>query len=104
MKYNADIVVKWFAEHGLIAHPEVQFDPKRKWRFDFTIARPGARVALEVEGGVWTNGRHTRGSGFKKDMEKYNRAAVLGWRILRVTPDELCMQETVEMVKEALNA
>lgn len=114
MKYNPDIVVKWFAEHDLFAVPEFQFAADRKWRFDFIIfllkggdwnaIDPPPSIALEVEGGVWTNGRHTRGSGFKKDMEKYNRAAVLGWRILRVTPDELCMQDTVDMVKEALNA
>lgn len=108
MKYDQNIVVKWFAGHGLIAYPEYRFDDTRKWRFDFRMhsytfaTYEWDRVALEVEGGIWTNGRHTRGAGFKKDMEKYNRAACLGWRILRVTPDELCMQETVDMVREAL--
>lgn len=115
MKYNTEIVVKWFAEHGLTAVPEYRFAPPRKWRFDFVVARKvspeyqwkfmGSRVpfiALEIEGGVWTQGRHTRGSGFVKDMEKYNRAAVLGWRVLRTTPDQLCMQDTIDMIKEAL--
>ena len=108
MKYDKDIVVKWFAEHGLNAIPEYRFDPERKWRFDFRmhgISFPTYewhRVALEVEGGVWTQGRHTRGSGFVKDLEKYNRAATLGWRILRVQPKDLCTTETIEMVKEAL--
>lgn len=112
MKYNADIAVKWFAQHDLFAVPEFQFDKSRKWRFDFVVfllqgenydgAEPSS-IALEVEGGIWTGGRHTRGAGFKKDMEKYNRAACLGWRILRVTPDELCMQETIDMIKEALS-
>lgn len=107
MKYDKDITVKWFAEHDLYAVPEIQFSPPRKWRFDFVVwldqdDDTASGIALEVEGGIWTGGRHTRGAGFKKDMEKYNRAACLGWRILRVTPDELCMQETVEMIKEAL--
>lgn len=114
MKYNADIVVKWFAEHGFYAIPEFQFDKQRKWRFDFIIfllkggdwdeVTPPPSIALEVEGGVWTGGRHTRASGFVKDMEKYNRAACLGWRVLRTTPDELCMPETLAMVKEALES
>jgi len=115
MKYDPRIVTAWFKEHGLFAAPEYRFDSDRKWRFDFILSLvPFApyldggmiaigKLALEVEGGVWSNGRHTRGSGFVKDMEKYNRAAVLGWRVLRVTPDELCMQSTVDMVKEALN-
>jgi hypothetical protein len=33
-------------------------------------------------------------------MEKYNRAAVLGWRLLRVTPDKLVSAGTFEMLRE----
>lgn len=113
MKYDPRIVVAWFAEHGLFAESEYRFDEKRKWRFDFIVSRKVlpeyqqttlvSWVALEVEGGVYTGGRHTRPTGFIKDMEKYNRAAVLGWLVLRVTPDQLCMQDTVDMIKDALN-
>jgi very-short-patch-repair endonuclease len=99
-KYDDAVVARWFAEHGLNATPEYRFDPKRKWRFDFAFLEH--KVALECEGGIWTAGRHTRPSGFVKDMEKYNRAAVLGWRVVRVAPDELCMQETLDMVREAI--
>src|SRR5688572_10984501 len=67
--------------------PEHRFSPPRKWRFDF--AWPDHRVALEVEGGAFTRGRHTRGAGFVKDMEKYNTATLAGWRVLRVTPSDL---------------
>lgn len=77
---------------------EWKFDAKRRWRFDY--AWPERMVALEVEGGVWTGGRHTRGAGFLKDIEKYNRAAVLGWRLLRVTPDKLVSFGTFEMLRE----
>ena len=66
---------------------EYRFHPTRKWRFDWAF--PANMLAVEIEGGVWTRGRHTRGSGFKGDMEKYNEAAIMGWRILRFTPDEL---------------
>jgi len=66
---------------------EVRFHPTRKWRFDFGWREK--KIALEVEGGVWIRGRHTRGSGFLKDMEKYNAAAAMGWRVLRVTPTEM---------------
>lgn len=61
--------------------PEYKFHPTRRWRFDF--AKPDEKIAVECEGGVWTGGRHTRGSGFVKDTEKYNQAAILGWRVLR---------------------
>jgi hypothetical protein len=79
---------------------EWKFEAKRRWRFDY--AWPERMVALEVEGGVWTGGRHTRGAGFLKDLEKYNRAAVLGWRLLRVTPDKLVSFGTFEMLREIL--
>lgn len=79
---------------------EWKFEAKRRWRFDY--AWPQQMIALEVEGGVWTGGRHTRGAGFVRDMEKYNRAAVLGWRLLRVTPDKLVSFGTFEMLREIL--
>lgn len=66
---------------------EYRFDAPRRWRFDW--AWPECRVALEVEGGVWSGGRHTRGGGFLGDMEKYNRAAELGWRVFRTVPSRL---------------
>lgn len=75
---------------------EFMFHPTRKWRFDYAI--PAAQVAIEVEGGAYTQGRHTRGRGFEADMEKYNTAEAMGWHVLRVTPDRLCAPKTIELV------
>lgn len=66
------------------AQREHRFHPQRKWRFDW--AWPLVKVAVECEGGVWTQGRHTRGAGYIGDLEKYNAAALLGWTVLRFTP------------------
>lgn len=79
---------------------EHRFHDKRRWRFDF--AWPEYKVALEVEGGVWVGGRHTRGSGFVKDIEKYNEAACLGWRIIRCQPKQLLTQTTIDTIKRAI--
>lgn len=101
MKYNLKIVLAYWKECGLPdPTPELVFAPPRKWRFDF--AWVGQCVALEVEGGIWTGGRHTRGSGFTKDMEKYNEAAARGWRVIRVAPERLCIIETVNLIKRCL--
>lgn len=66
--------------HGWVE--EYRFHPERKWRFDF--AWPLHKVALEIEGGIWSGGRHTRGAGYAADCEKYNEAALAGWLVLRV--------------------
>ena len=79
--------------------PEYQFHPTRKWRFDY--AWPLHMLALEVEGGIWTQGRHTRGAGALKDMEKYSEAAILGWRLLYVTPDQ-ARGDAIEFIRRAI--
>ncbi len=79
---------------------EYRFHAVRRWRFDY--AWPDAKVALEVEGGVWSGGRHTRGVGFVKDMEKYNTAGLNGWLVLRCQPADLNRLETAAMVQQAI--
>lgn len=73
---------------------EYKFHPTRKWRFD--LAWPDQKVAIEFEGGIWTGGAHTRGRHFNSDCEKYNAAAILGWKVLRYTAN------TVDRVAEDL--
>lgn len=70
--------------HGLpLPEREYRFDEVRMWRFDF--AWPEHRVAVEVDGGTWSGGRHNRGAGFEADAEKINAATALGWRVFRYT-------------------
>ena len=80
--------------------PELRFQPERQWRFDY--GWPGEKVALEVDGGVWSGGRHTRGAGFLEDMAKLSEAAALGWRIIRCTPDDLYGAATLDRLRRAL--
>lgn len=82
---------------GLEVEKEYRFHPTRKWRFDYAI--PAIRMAVEVEGGVWTGGRHTSSKGFLGDMEKYNEAALLGWCLIRTTPSLLLTSKTIELIK-----
>lgn len=65
---------------------EFRFSKPRKWAFDF--AWPEHMLAIEIEGGNWTRGRHVRPLGFADDCEKYNRALDLGWRVYRYPGDE----------------
>ena len=79
---------------------ELKFHPVRRWRFDYAI--PEHKIAVEVEGGVWTQGRHTRPRGFLGDMDKYNTATALGWRVLRVTPDTLTTRATLDLIRRTI--
>lgn len=79
---------------------EYRFHDKRKWRFDYAF--PQLQIAIEIDGGVWTNGRHTRGSGFVKDMIKFNTATELGWSILRYTPDQTKKKDTFEQINRLI--
>ena len=76
---------------------EYRFHPVRHWRFDYAL--PTHKIALEVEGGVWTQGRHTRPRGFLGDIEKYNTATVMGWRVVRCVPDDLMAGKTLDMLQ-----
>ena len=73
---------------------------ERRWRFDF--AWPAVKLALEVEGGIYSRGRHTRGSGFEADCEKYAQALILGWRVLRVTGGMVCSGKAIALVEKLL--
>ena len=66
---------------------EHRFAPPRRWRFDF--AWPAPKVAVELHGGTWSGGRHTRGQGFADDREKINTAQLDGWTVIELTSDML---------------
>jgi hypothetical protein len=77
---------------------EHRFAPPRRWRFDF--AWPSLKVAIEVQGGIWTQGRHTQGAALLKEWEKLNTAALAGWRVLFVQPVDLPRATTIYMLKQ----
>jgi very-short-patch-repair endonuclease len=83
-----------FEEHrgpkGRLAH----------YRFDF--AWPDKMLAVECEGGIWTGGRHVTAKGYEADARKYNRAALLGWRVLRFTSSMISEGEAIQAIRSAL--
>lgn len=79
---------------------ELQFHPDRKWRFDYAF--PSRKVAIEIDGAIWTFGRHNRPRGYLNDMEKLNTAASMGWLILRFSTDERFYLSTRRLVEVTL--
>jgi very-short-patch-repair endonuclease len=105
---------------------QYRFYRGRRWAFDF--AWPQKKVAVEVEGGTWGNpvtchacgktvrrqtkkgrwytvregGRHNTGKGFESDVEKYTMAALLGWRVVRVTTNHIRKGQAIDWIRRAL--
>ncbi len=79
-----------------------KFHPKRAWRFDFAYPAPEAKLAIEVDGGTWINGGHSRGSGIEKDCEKLASAVILGWRVMRATTNQVKDGTAAFWVEQAL--
>jgi very-short-patch-repair endonuclease len=70
---------------GLNPVREFQFHPERKFRFDFCFVEQ--KLAIEIDGGSKSYGRHNRSAGFSADCVKLNLAAQLGYRVLRYTTE-----------------
>jgi very-short-patch-repair endonuclease len=69
--------------------PEFKFCPDRDWRADYQAVGAKGVFLLEIEGAVWTQGRHTRGAGYLKDLDKYRTAAALGYKVFRFSTQEV---------------
>ncbi len=74
--------------------------PGRKFRFDG--AWPPRKLSFEIDGAVWVNGRHSRGSGIQRDCEKFSLAAIYGWRVMRFTTDMVRSGKALALVERAL--
>lgn len=88
---------------GITFEREVRFAPPRRWRADFLIHTPdGSGLLTEVDGGTWAGGRHSRGSGYAADCEKLNAAVLLGYRVLRFTPEMVESGVALATIERAL--
>ena len=63
---------------------EYAFALPRRYRADFAIAADPI-LLVEIEGGTWVAGRHSRGKGFAADCEKQALAIIAGYRYMRCT-------------------
>jgi very-short-patch-repair endonuclease len=101
-KYQDVLFVELIKNTGLpIPEREYRFHNERKWRFDY--AYPEIKLAIEIEGGIYNRKAHGSITGIKRDIEKYTAAAVLGWRIIRILPEDIMKRETIQNIVNAYN-
>lgn len=103
--YFAVVVLGHLGAHLPPVTREFRFAPPRLFRFDFAFVQE--RVAVELDGGAWSGGRHVTGKGFQRDCEKLNLATLRGWRVLRYTSDMIegdpaaCLRQIEALLKGA---
>ena len=80
---------------------EARFHDTRKWRFDFLCRNLG--IAIEIHGGTFAAGRHTRGRGFGEDRRKMNAAALMGITVLEFDGPMVRSGEAIRVTEDALS-
>jgi len=91
-----------FKAFGLSFVQEFRFAAPRRWRADFALPAEKPRLLVEVEGGIWVQGRHSRGAGYISDCKKYNAAVLLGYRVIRVTGEMIRDGSALDTVEQLL--
>ena len=88
--------------HGIpLGEAQYRFVPGRLYRFDRAWPAPHM-VAVEIQGGLWVNGAHSRGSGVERDCVKLSIAAALGWRVLPISQAMIEDGTAVQLIAQAL--
>ena len=101
-RLEARFAFLWRATNGPALEKEFVFHPGRRWRSDF--AHIPSRTLIEIEGGIWIQGRHNRAEGFLADIEKYFEAALAGWTVFRLSERQLTLEAVERIVLFAKNA
>lgn len=72
----------------------------RKFRADFAF--PEQMLLIEVDGGLYIQGGHSRGAARESDLERDALAMLAGWRTLRVSPRHVKDGRAIAWIAELL--
>lgn len=84
--------------------PEFEYPfaaPDRQWRFDMLFE---GWLAVEVQGGLFIQGRHSRGPRLLGEHEKLNEAVIRGYAVVFCTPQDVESGAIFATVEKALLA
>lgn len=107
MSAAEDLLAVQLDQVGIPYEREYRFAPPRRWRADFAAGPHPFGLSkwtllVEVDGGAFISGRHSRGTGVEKDAEKQSAAAILGYRVIRVTPRQVNEGLALRWIRQAL--
>lgn len=84
-------------------HVEYRFAYKDLGReFEWDLAFVDQKIAVEVNGGIWTKGAHGHPITILRNMEKGNWGAALGWRVLAFSTDQVKNGEALNFIEAVL--
>ena len=79
---------------------EYRFASPRRYRADF--AYPEKKILVEVQGGIYTRGAHSRGTGLERDYEKINLAQLNGFMVFQFSRKMIESGEAITVLEKAL--
>ncbi len=95
----ADTLALQLRAAGIPHEREVRLIPGRRYRTDILVDR----LAIEVDGATWAQGRHSRGSGIETDCEKQCLVAIHGYIPRRVTGEQVRSGQALNWIEQAHN-
>lgn len=114
-RYSEGVVTRdWSAELTFQLHAlgfsgyerEFRFAVPRRFRFD--LAFPEHKLAVEIDGIVYTKGshmaggRHTSIKGLRAECEKSALATLHGFRVIHVLPEHVLSGQAIAWIEQAL--
>ncbi len=85
---------------GIEFYRQHRIHPRRRFRADFYF--PAGRLVVEVNGGGFMQGRHSRGKGMESDGEKSWFIAMMPARLITVTPRHIKTGQALDWIEKAL--
>jgi len=106
-KSEREILLKefenWLCDNTTVWATEFMGINGRRFRFDYVIHPNTDRIAVEINGGQWINGRHNRGGkAYENDLEKSNLAQANGWLYLQFTYEMLARGDHFKILDKVL--
>jgi len=67
------------------------FTPKKRQAktYNLDFAWPELLFAVEIQGGTYRNGAHSRGKGYSEDRKRIRDLRFMGWTVFEYTTDDL---------------
>lgn len=79
---------------------EYQAIPGRRFRFDFAFIREN--LLIEINGGTFTRGGHSTGTGIRRDYTKQNLCQIAGYKLLTFDADMVKSGQALDFTERML--